>query len=104
MKIVGPEAIGIFTIVDGQNAVFDNDALARESNDAFDDVLIGFASDEVGVFEDDNLATLGNVLLILELRPGNGEAIDDKAIACVERLLHTGAKNAKAAKDKRIDD
>ena len=38
------ETVGMFCIVDGHGAVFDDDAFAWESDDAFDDVLIADAT------------------------------------------------------------
>jgi len=35
------KTFGVFVVVDCHNAVFDDDAFARESDDTFDDVLVG---------------------------------------------------------------
>ncbi len=102
--IVGVESIGVLIIIDSVVTVFEHDTLAREGDDTFDDVFVGVAHGVLWVFEHDDLAALGYILLVLELCPGDGQAVYDQAIASVERFLHAGALDIEAAKDVTVDE
>ena len=55
-------------VINGDDAILDGDALTRESDDPFDDIFIvteGWIV--IRIFKDDNLAALGDILLILKL-------------------------------------
>ena len=94
------EPVWMLFVVDFHDAVFNGDALARKSNDALNDVLIGnvvWYGASHGVFDassfvfgdlflvfvhkNDNLPALWDIFLPQEVRPRNGGAIDDNAVA-----------------------
>ena len=102
---VGVEASWLVGGVDGDFAIFDGDALAGVGDDALDDVF--FAADrwvEVRVLEDDNLAALGDVALVLELCDGYGQAADDEPVTGEHRCLHTWSFDIEATKDEGVDE
>ena len=90
-------------VIDSQDAIPDNHVLTRKGDDALDDVFITTTDDIVRIFKDNNLATLRDIGLVLELRPGDGQAVDDQAVACVERGLHARAADVEGAKDECVD-
>ena len=58
----------MFAVINGDNAVFDGDALTRESDDPFDDIFIVTQGRIViRILKDNNLAALGDILFILQL-------------------------------------
>ncbi len=100
----------MFTIVDSHDTVFNDYALTRKGNDAFDDILVGdivWCGTGHGVFDaftfvffdffaifvhkDDDLPTLGYVFLPHEMSPGDSGAIDYYAIVVLEGVFHAGA-------------
>ena len=93
---VGVEAIRVFVIIYGQNALFDFYAFARETNDAFDDILVfdawggftgkDFASATVG--EDNDLSAMWGVFLAHKVRECDGKTIDDNAVVGHEGVFH----------------
>ena len=106
------EAVWILVVVDGHSAIFNGDALAREGNDALDDILIanigrkiashgvlyacGFVLGYFGlvfVHKDDDLPALGDVLLANKMSPRYGGAIDYDAVVAVEGVFHAAAND-----------
>ena len=108
--VVGMEAIGVFVVVDGEGAVLEADTLAREGDDAFDDVLVfdaggGFAGEGIAsaaVGEDDDLAAAGDEFLACEVSEGDGEAVDDDAVVGEEGVFHARADDVVTAEDKGV--
>ena len=102
--------VGEFVVEDGENAIFDLDALASEGDDALDDVLVlnawsGFAGKDVArtaIGENDDLAAFGCVFLTEEVRNGDGEAINDNAIVGLEGVFHARADDVVAAEDEGV--
>lgn len=87
--VVWVETVGVFVVENCQDAFFDLDAFVGEGDDALDDVLVfdarsGLAG-EIGavaaVGEDDDLAAFRCVFVAHEMRSGDGEAVDDDAVA-----------------------
>ena len=116
------ETVWVFVVVDGHDAVFDDDALTWKSDDALDDVLVADAfwhatsewvfdallfvfGDGFFVFvqEDDDLAALWDVFLASEMGPRNGGAIDDNAIVAMESVFHATTDDVVRAIDESIE-
>ena len=93
----------MFTVVDGEDSVFNSDTLARKGDNALYDVLITEAFIVHWVFKDDYLAAIGDIWFILKLRPGNGKAVHDQAVTGIECRLHARTKHIKTSKNKGVD-
>ena len=112
----------MFIVVDSHNAVFNDDAFAWESDDALDDILIGFVGgngagggvrdtlslislDGVFVFvdEDNDLPTFGDVFVASEVCPRNGGAIDNNSVVVVEGIFHADTDYVVTAIDISIE-
>lgn len=109
---VGAEAIWVFVVKDSQGAIFYDDMLAGESDDAFDDVLIfdarsrvtceGFTVAAVGKY--DNLAALRDVFLLKKVGHSNRYAVDNDAVVGMKGVFHAGADDVVASKNESIQD
>ena len=84
-------------IVDGDGAVIYDYSFAREGDDAFNDKFITCIHGVERVFKDDDLTTLRYVAAVLEIRPGDRQAVDYEAISGVEGRLHAGATDIEGA-------
>ena len=91
-------------VINGDDAILDGDALTRESDDPFDDIFIvteGWIV--IRIFKDDDLAALGDILLILKLFNRDRQSVNDQAVIGVHGVFHTWSLHTKATKNKGID-
>ena len=95
--VIWVEAVWIGLIVDGVDAVLEDDALTGEANDTLDDVFVFDAGAVVWVFKDNHLAAVRNVGFILYLCGGHGQAIDNQAVTRKEGCFHAWANHVEAA-------
>lgn len=104
LGVVRMETVRVLVVIHGQNTIVDRHTFAGKGNDSFDDEFFGSTDAVAGVLKDDNLAAFGYVRFVLELRPGDGEAINNEPVARMKRVFHAWPQDVKGAKDKRIDD
>ena len=93
----------MFTVIDGNDAILNGDALTSKSNYPFDDIFIvteGWIV--IRVFKDDNLAALGDILLILKLFHRDRQSVNDQAVIGVHGVFHAWSLYAKTTKDKGV--
>ena len=79
------------------------DAFTGESDDTFDDVFVAAACVELRVLEDNNFAAPRDIFFVLQHGPGDGQAIDDQAVAGVKGRFHAWSQYVKAAKNIGVD-
>ena len=105
------ETFWMLVVVDGQNAIFDCYARAREGNDALNDVLINNASlwiaahrARVGatICEHDYFAAFRNVFFFVEVCHCHSKAINNHAVAVMEGIFHTTTDHVVALENKTI--
>ena len=109
--IIGMEAIWIFLIVNGEDAIFHSYALFWKGDDTLNNILIIYATLDLtsqgairgAVRKDDNLATRGDVFIAEEMLPCDGEAINDNTIALMESVFHRNSDDIIRAKDISIE-
>ena len=100
---VGVKAVRVLVVKDGVVAVFENDALSAKCDDALDDELAFVCGIDLWVFKNDDLSALWGVVFAAQVRKGHRDAVDEKTVSGVERLLHAWADDAVATKNKGID-
>jgi len=80
--VIWVKTVQVFIVAHLKLAVLQYNMLTREGNDTFYDIFLAESWHLLRVFEYNYLATLGLVLLVLQLCPGNGKSADDKPITC----------------------
>lgn len=100
---IGLKAVGVFLIIDSEDAVFNDDALTWEGNDALNDKFVATANNVVWVFKDDDITALGDIRFTLQVCPANWKAINNETVAGIEGGLHAWATDIESPEDKGID-
>lgn len=100
---VGVETSWMLGIVNGIRAVFENNAVAGQTNNALDDIFVLHACLKSRVFKDDHLTALWLIGVALDVRPRDRKSVDDQAIAGIKRRLHAWAGDRETTKQKDID-
>ena len=109
--IIGMEAIWIFLIVNGEDAIFHGYTLFWKGDDALNNILIIYATLDLtsqgairgAVRKDDNLATRGDIFVTKEMFPSDRETIDDYAVALVKSVFHGNSNDVIRAKNLSIE-
>jgi hypothetical protein len=97
------KAFWVCVVIDDIVAIFKGYAFTRKTDNALYDVFVVVAKTVARVFEDDNFTACWYILFALNGRPCNGEAINNKTIACVKGRLHAWPYNVITAKNEGIN-